>query len=126
MSSLANITFASDDPERLADFWASALGYVKQAAPPDFMEAWLAAGRDPNGAAAVVDPNGKGPRLFFLKKPKTPTESIPIHLDLKAEDRRGEVERLISLGATEVETKRQVTGSYTEEWTVMRDPEGNG
>jgi hypothetical protein len=84
VASLGNITFACEDPDRLADFWAAALGYVKQEAPPEFMEAWLAAGRDPNGAAAIVDPEGKGPRLFFEKKPKTPTTSIPIHLDLNA------------------------------------------
>jgi hypothetical protein len=32
MATLANITFACQDPSRLADFWAAALGYVKQEA----------------------------------------------------------------------------------------------
>ena len=126
MASLGNITFACEDPDRLAGFWAAALGYVKQEAPPEFMEAWLAAGRDPNGAAAIVDPEGRGPRLFFEKKPKTPTTSIPIHLDLNASDREAEVERLVGLGAREVETKTRTTGPYVETWTVMKDPEGNG
>ncbi len=126
MASLGNITFACEDPDHLAGFWAAALGYVKQEAPPEFMEAWLAAGRDPNGAAAIVDPEGKGPRLFFEKKPKTPTTSIPIHLDQNAPDREAEVKRLVGLGAREVETKTRTTGPYTETWTVMKDPEGNG
>ena len=126
MASLSNITFACEDPDRLADFWAAALGYVKQEAPPEFMKAWLAAGRDPNDAAAIVDPEGKGPRLFFEKKPKTPTTSIPIHLDLHAPDREAEVKRLVGLGAHEVETKTRTTGPYTETWTVMKDPEENG
>ena len=126
MASLGNITFACADPDRLAGFWAAALGYVKQEAPPEYMEAWLAAGRDPNGAAAIVDPEGRGPRLFFEKKPKTPTASIPIHLDLIASDREAEVERLVGLGAREVETKTRTTGPYIETWTVMKDPEGNG
>ena len=90
------------------------------------MDAWLAAGRDPNGAAAVVDPEGVAPRLFFKKGPRTPTEHIPIHLDIQVEDRAAEVARLVGLGAEEVETKEQVTGRWTEVWTVMRDPEGNG
>jgi hypothetical protein len=90
------------------------------------MELWLAAGRDPNGAAAIVDPEGRGTRIFFNKAEKTPTDSIPIHLDLNAEDREAEVARLVSLGATEVETKTRTTGPYTEVWTVMKDPEGNG
>jgi hypothetical protein len=55
-----------------------------------------------------------------------PTESIPIHLDLKSEDRHAEVERLKGLGATEVEERSQKIGPYEEFWTVMRDPEGNG
>jgi hypothetical protein len=126
VASLGNITFACEDPDRLAGFWAAALGYVKQEAPPEFMEAWLAAGRDPNGAAAIVDPEGKGPRLLFEMKPKTPTTSIPIHLDLNASDREAEVKRLVGLGAREVETKTRTTGPYTETWTVMKDPEGNG
>jgi hypothetical protein len=126
VASLGNITFACEDPDRLAGFWAAALGYVKQEAPPEFMEAWLAAGRDPNGAAAIVDPGGKGPRLLFEMKPKTPTTSIPIHLDLNASDREAEVKRLVGLGAREVETKTRTTGPYTETWTVMKDPEGNG
>ncbi len=126
MARIGNITFACDDPARLADFWADALGYVKQEAPPEFMDEWLAAGRDPNGAAACVDPTGSGPRLYFQQKRKTPTEVVPIHLDLNVEDREAEVERLVGLGATVVETKRQTTGTFTEVWTVMRDPEGNG
>jgi predicted enzyme related to lactoylglutathione lyase len=125
-SRLGNITFTCEDPARLARFWAAALGYEEQDAPPEFMEAWLAAGRDPNGAAAIVDPNGNGPRLFFNKGEKSPTPSIPIHLDLNAENRGAEVERLVGLGATVVETKTRSTGPYTEEWTVMKDPEGNG
>jgi len=126
MASLGNITFACENPDLLADFWAAALGYVKQEAPPEFMEAWLAAGRDPNGAAAIVDPEGKGARLFFEKKPKSPTTSIPIHLDLNALDRDAEVKRLVGLGAREVKTKTRATGPYTETWTVMKDPEDNG
>jgi hypothetical protein len=126
LASLGNITFACEDPDRLAGFWAAALGYVKQEAPPEYMEAWLAAGRDPNGAAAIVDPEGRGPRLFFEKKPKTPTTSIPIHLDLNASDREAEVERLVGLGAREVETKTRTTGPYIETWTEMKNPEGNG
>lgn len=126
MASLANITFACEDPDLLANFWAAAFGYTVQEALPEFMEAWLASGGDPNGAAAVVDPSGKGPRMFFEKKLKTPTDSIPIHLDLHAPDREAEVERLASLGAREMETKTRTTGSYTETWTVMKDPEDNG
>jgi predicted enzyme related to lactoylglutathione lyase len=126
MARLGNVTFACENPAALCAFWSAALGYRQQDAPPGFMDAWIAAGRDPNGAAAAVDPTGQGPRLYFQKKPKSDTESIPIHLDLNADDRETEVARLVDLGATVVETKRQVTGDDSEEWTVMQDPEGNG
>jgi len=126
VAQLANITFACDDPSGLCSFWAEALDYEQQEAPPEFMQAWIAAGRGVNDAAAAVDPTGRGPRLYFQRKRKTPTESIPIHLDLNAPDRESEVARLVRLGATVVETYERVTGEVTEIWTVMRDPERNG
>jgi predicted enzyme related to lactoylglutathione lyase len=126
MARISNITFTCTDPERLCEFWVGALGYAAQEAPPGFIELWIAAGRDPNGAAAAVDPEGVGPRLFFNKGDKTATASIPIHLDLAADDREAEVARLVGLGATVVETKTRTTGEWVETWTVMRDPEGNG
>jgi predicted enzyme related to lactoylglutathione lyase len=126
MASIGNITFACADPARLAAFWAKALGYVEQAAPPDLIEALEREGGDLNVAAAVVDPDRRGPRLYFEKKAKTATTSIPIHLDLSAADRKVEVERLVELGATVVEDKTQTRGPYTATWTVLKDPEGNG
>lgn len=129
MASIGNITFVCSDPERMATFWAGALGYVLQDAPPEFMEAWIAAGRDPGDAAAAVDPSEKGPRLFFIrgeKRPEVADTSIPIHLDLSTDDPDREVARLIELGATKVEVRTRTTGEFTEIWTVMQDPEGNG
>ncbi|WP_158058725.1 VOC family protein [Halorussus halophilus] len=126
MASIANITFACEDPEALAEFWAAAVDYEIQEAPPGLLEAIEAEGGDPNRAAAAIDPAGEGPRLFFKKMARSSPEHIPIHLDLSADDRESEVERLTELGATEVETKTETTGPYTETWTVMHDPEGNG
>jgi predicted enzyme related to lactoylglutathione lyase len=74
----------------------------------------------------LMPPDGHGPRLLFQRRPKTPTESIPIHLDLGSDDAQAEIARLVELGATVVETKSHVIGGFTETWTVLRDPEGNG
>lgn len=126
MTSIGNVTFACTDPDRLATFWASALEYEREEWPAEFQQAWEDAGRDPNGAAAIVDPDDNGPRLLFQKKPKTPTESIPIHLDLTTDDREATVERLVERGATEGETKTMEIGPHAETWTVMTDPEDNG
>lgn len=125
MASIGNITFACEDPDRLADFWIAALGYVKQDAPPDLIEAIEAQGGDLNMAAAAVDPQGKGPRLYFEKKAKPPVSTMPIHLDLNAEDPDAEVLRLSDLGATVIARRTETIGPYTSTWTVMADPEGN-
>lgn len=129
MPRIGNITFACEDPARLAAFWATALDYQIQEVPPGFMEAWLAEGRDPNGASAIVDPEHGGVRLFFQKKPKRPEvegTNIPIHLDVVAEDREALVARLVEAGGTVVEVKTEGVGQFVETYTVMRDPEGNG
>lgn len=126
MASLGNITFATENPDGLAAFWAAAIGYELQEAPPGLLEALEADGGDPNAAAAAIDPDGRGPRLYFKKMSRSSPEHIPIHLDLNTDDREAEVERLTALGASVVETKTETTGPYAETWTVMRDPEGNG
>jgi hypothetical protein len=127
---LNNITFASEEPVELARFWAAALGYEPIETPPEVLaevEKAIATGElDPTGWAMLVNPDGTGPRLLFQRRPKGSTEDIPIHLDIHAEDRAAEVERLKGLGATYVEERSQKIGPYEEFWTVMKDPEGNG
>jgi predicted enzyme related to lactoylglutathione lyase len=70
-------------------------------------------------------PDGVGPRLLFQRRAKTPTESIPIHLDLGSPDALAELERLVGLGAPVVEERSHDVAGFTETWTVLRDPEGN-
>jgi hypothetical protein len=130
VASLANITFACEEPIRLAEFWAAALGYVPLDVPPAVQEqvdrAMKEGKLDPTGWAMLVDPAGKGPRLLFQRRPKDRTSSIPIHLDLTAEDPEEEAERLLGLGAELVETCWHRIGDFEERWIVLRDPEGNG
>jgi predicted enzyme related to lactoylglutathione lyase len=127
---IGNITFACAEPVQLAEFWAAVLGYAPVEVPADVEAAFEAAIErgevDPTGWAMLVHPEGVGPRLLFQRRSKTATESIPIHLDLNADDPEGEVERLLTLGATVVEKKTETTAGFTQAWTVMRDPEGNG
>ena len=105
---LTHVTFAAQDPERLAGFWAEFLdGYTAESAG----ESWRASGAVP---------------LFFNRMEKSPTIELPIHLDINVPDREAELERLLGLGAKLVETKSHAIGELSEIWTVMRDPEGNG
>lgn len=39
MSARLQVTFDAAEPARLAEFWATALGYVRQPLPPGF-ESW--------------------------------------------------------------------------------------
>jgi hypothetical protein len=127
---ISAVTFAAADPMRLAEFWAAALGYVPVAVPPDRLAdlelAYERGELERDGWAMLASPDGTGPRLLFHRRPKSQPEHIPIHLDLHADDREAEVDRLVALGATVVETKTQRLGNAEESWTVLRDPEGNG
>jgi Glyoxalase-like domain len=129
-SRLQNITFACEEPVRLAEFWRHALGYEHMEVPAYVLEqvqkAIDSGELDPTAWAMLVPPDGVGPRLLFQRRAKTPTESIPIHLDLNADDPDAEVERLTKLGATVVEEKSSRIGDIAERCIVMRDPEGNG
>lgn len=126
MVSIGNVTFACEEPDELASFWAAVLDYELEAIPPAFAEALEEAGHDPTDARAISDPSGDGSRLFFKRMPKTPTEHIPIHLDVHVADRTDAVERFADLGAREIETKSFEAGNHREVWTVMKDPEENG
>ena len=99
----------ANDPHRVAGFWALALGYV---AEPGY--------DDPDGAS-IVDPDGRGPAIGFLRVPEGKTAKNRMHLDLGCDDRRAEVARLVALGATHL-------GDHDEfgiSWSVLTDPEGN-
>jgi hypothetical protein len=120
MATSFQVTFDCADPNRLATFWAAALGYKKQD-PPQGFSSWqefLAARGFPeqrwNSASAVVDPAGEGPRIFFQHVPEPKAVKNRVHLDVNVaggqavpiEARRGrveaEAERLAALGATKL------------------------
>jgi predicted enzyme related to lactoylglutathione lyase len=106
---LRRITFACDEPQRLAEFWAEVLeGYRIE--------------RQGHGWRAL----GEGTELYFHRMSKSPTIEVPIHLDVNVPDREAELQRLLGLGARLVATKSHSVGDLSETWTVMRDPEGNG
>jgi predicted enzyme related to lactoylglutathione lyase len=111
MLRLKHIRFACADPAALARFWSTLLGYE--------------AGSD-RGRVVASDPRGEGPSLAFDRLQKSPTIEVPIHLDVNVPDRAAEVDRALEVGAHVVETKTSAIGEFSETFTVMRDPEGNG
>jgi hypothetical protein len=113
MARLFNVTFSARDPLRLGAFWSQALGYDVSHAESHLVRLRGQAG---------------GPDVLLLQV----SEAFPpssLHLDLAADDPIDEVERLVSLGASAVDTTedgaprpRHANGI---EWFVLVDPEGN-
>ncbi|MGN6524326.1 MAG: VOC family protein, partial [Actinomycetes bacterium] len=103
------------------DSWEAALG------------AWGIPDDHRNDRAALVDPDGVGPRLFFQKVPEPKTAKNRVHLDLRAaagvppEGRADALEaecgRLVALGARRV--RRLEADGIDQVCIVMQDPEGN-
>jgi catechol 2,3-dioxygenase-like lactoylglutathione lyase family enzyme len=136
------VTIDCADPDRLARFWAQALGYRLEE-PPDGFATWeqywvsrgLPAEEAEGGYDAIVDPDGVRPRIWFQPVPEPKTVKNRVHLDLGVSGGRGvplatrrqrvdaEAERLVAAGAS----RRNVL--YTEGVdhyaVVMLDPEGN-
>ena len=139
MATGVQVVFDCADPDRLARFWAQALGYKLQDPPQGYgtWVTWLGDQGIPqerwNDANAVVDPDGRGPRIFFQRVPEAKTTKNRVHLDLNVTggpaaplaERRGqvdaEVERLLGLGAGRL----RVVEEQGEYWAVMQDPEGD-
>lgn len=114
----------------MSAFWAGALDYVVQPPPPgfdsweDFLRAHDIEVPPPGSISAIVDPDGVGPRMLFMRVPEPKTAKNRLHLDLRAGDdeaRRAMADRLVEAGATEIGR----VDEHGEWWIVMTDPEGN-
>ena len=139
MSTRIQVVFDCADPDRLARFWAAALGYVVQPPPAgyDSWEAFLAEMGVPESQwrsrSAIVDPEGAGPRIFFQQVPESKTVKNRVHLDVNASGPPGtpEAERRTRVAETVgrlVEAGASVQHEFNEpgeHWVVLQDPEGN-
>ena len=129
------------DPDRLARFWAAALGYELAPVPAGFAT-WNDFYREQgvpeedliDGADRISDPEGHGPSIWFHPVTEAKVVKNRLHLDIRAggdwaapvETRRkrvdAEASRLAGLGAT-------ITGVLSDEGNFyavgMKDPEGN-
>ncbi len=139
MAREVQVTFDCTDPGALAEFWAEALGYVVQPPPEGFagwdeaLDAWGVPADQRNDRSAVVDPEGRGPRVYLQKVPEGKVVKNRLHLDVRAapglegEERMAalevECDRLTALGAVRV--LRTEPGGMGSGHIVMQDPEGN-
>jgi hypothetical protein len=141
MATGIQVVFDCADPSRMTRFWATALGYKEQDPPSgygtwqDFLRAMKVPEERWNDAGAVVDPEGKGPRIYFQRVPEPKTVKNRVHLDLNVggggsvppDERRrridSEADRLVAAGGS-VYRPGQVN-EMGEYWVVMQDVEGN-
>jgi len=148
MSRHVQVTIDARDPRALARFWAEVLGYVVPAPPgvelgpaDDPFRAWeefLARIGVPeqarNSRAAIEDPQGHGPRVFFQQVPLEKAGKNRVHLDVRAapgladEERMAALEaecaRLVALGATRL-ARHEPQPPLDAGHIVLADPEGN-
>ena len=111
-SLIRHFTIDSTDAYRLAGFWSAVLD-----AP---------LGEDDGLGDPEVSVEAEGVALLFVTVPEPKPAGIKnrLHLDLQPQDRTrdAEVERLLTLGATQVADLRRPDGTG---WVVLSDIEGN-
>lgn len=139
MATTFQVTFDCAGPDALAHFWANALGY-KLDDPPAGYESRHAYLKDIgvpeeewDEGSAIVDPDGRGPRVYFQQVPEGKTAKNRLHLDLDVgggratplEQRRAAVNeaaaRLTGLGAAKLYEAEEQDHYHV----TMQDPEGN-
>jgi hypothetical protein len=136
------IEFDCADPNRLAHFWAEALGDQVERSPSGF-ETWKVFWKSKGvpdeeagkGDDLLSDPDGPGPRIWFPKVEEGKTMKNRLHLDLNVsggydgsmETRKERVhaaaERLVALGATRAGVLEEAGVDHFA--VAMQDPEGN-
>ena len=114
MLALSHTTVNALDAHAQSVWWADLLGYHED---PD----------DPNEPGheecMIFSPDGSH-RILFIDVPDAKAGRNRVHLDLRPVDRTRDAEhdRVLALGATDVDDRRTPDGKG---WFVMADPEGN-
>jgi hypothetical protein len=113
-SYISHTTVDCADAYALSSWWRAVLDYVED---PD----------DPNEPGheecMIFSPDGRH-RLLFIEVPERKQIKNRIHFDLRPQhgSRDEELARLLELGATKVDDRRNPDGTG---WFVLADPEGN-
>ena len=106
---VGSVVIRVDDLERQKAFWSGALDYVPREGDDDTF--------------ALLRPRGGvGPNVSLDRWHADLHVPPRIHLDLYTDDQAGEVERLLALGATEVDWARKPPDA---DFVILADPEGN-
>ncbi len=100
----------------LSEWWKALLGYVDVDGDPN----------EPGHEECMILDADTGHSILFIEVPDRELPAKRIHFDLRPREgsRDAEVERVLGLGATQVDDQRGQYGPGTG-WVVLADPEGN-
>jgi hypothetical protein len=107
VSYLSHLTIDSHDPYAQSVWWSEVLGYAEDPDDPN----------EPGDEECMIFSAAGATRLLFIEVPDSKQDLRPA--DGSRDD---ELERLLGLGATEVDDRRLPDGRG---WVVLADPEGN-
>ena len=109
---ITELVLDAHDPDLLARFWCTVLGYVEL---------------DRDGSIEIGPPEagfgGPQPTIVFDRTDEPKSGKLRLHIDVNATDRdqEAELDRLLAAGARRADIGQ--TGN--ESWHVLADPEGN-
>ena len=109
MAATLGLVLDCADPDKLAEFWSTAIGYTTVGGAGNYV--------------LLVDPDGTRPKLLLQRVDEPKSGKNRMHFDIETPTVDQEVARLEALGA------RRIVDDAIEEhgnrWVVMADPEGN-
>ena len=110
---LTELVLDAHDPDLLARFWCTVLGYVEL----DRVDGSIEIGPPEAGFG------GPQPTIVFDRTDEPKSGKLRLHIDVNATDRdqEAELDRLLAAGARRADVGQ--TGN--ESWHVLADPEGN-
>ena len=115
-SFVAHTTVDCHRAYELSEWWKQLLGYVDVDGDPN---------EPGHEECMILDPDN-GHAILFIEVLDAELPAKRIHFDLRPREgtRDEEVERVLALGATQVDDQRGQYGPGTG-WVVLADPEGN-
>ena len=119
-SRFKDICIDANDHQSLADWWCRAIGYQRRddlfPETNDDGSVWE---RPREWPVPIMDAHGVGPAIWIVPVPEAKSGKNRLHIDLY-----GDVEEMLSLGATAVTLQADAIDDHVE-WDVLADPEGN-
>jgi catechol 2,3-dioxygenase-like lactoylglutathione lyase family enzyme len=106
---IGSVVIDCNDFAEMVAFWQEALHYVPGEPSPE--GDWV----------VLHDPDGQGVNVSLQQVPEQRVGKNRLHFDLYTDDQKGEVERLLGVGAI----RHARISEPGEDFIVLEDPEGN-